>query len=446
MNIEDIIKKFNTTPFLFIGSGLSRRYLNLPDWKSLLRYFAEIVRGDEFAYSSYENKIKTDKPTMGHLPTVATLIQKDFDKKWFDNPTIRKVSEDTQTMIKNGLSPFKAEVASYIKSFTSVETKYENEIAQLKRLSVKNIAGVITTNYDTFIENHFNGYRTYVGQEELIFSAILGIAEIYKIHGSVNAPESIIINEQDYCEFSKKSSYLAAKLMTIFMEYPIIFLGYSISDVNIQNIIKAILNCLNDKQVRTLEDRFIFVEYETGISTPIVSSHTMMVDDKQLTMKKITLSDFMPFFKALENKQSKIPAKLLRKFKQDFYNYTITSNPTGSLRVAHIEDSRVNDEDLVLAIGTSADLGVKGLSGINGDEWYRSILLSDLDFSADDLLEYALPALAKTNSGRLPVNKYLKAATRIFPEAESIAKKYTFEKIITNSIKNNKKYVNFNKR
>lgn len=29
MTIRDIIGKFNTTPFLFVGSGLTRRYLNL---------------------------------------------------------------------------------------------------------------------------------------------------------------------------------------------------------------------------------------------------------------------------------------------------------------------------------------------------------------------------------------------------------------------------------
>ena len=94
-----------------------------------------------------------------------------------------------------------------------------------------------------------------------------GIAEIYKIHGSVQNPESIVINKADYQKFYDKGKYLAAKLMTIFMEYPIIFIGYSISDSDIQAILsdagtirKYELSILNPK-IETLQKRFIFVEY-----------------------------------------------------------------------------------------------------------------------------------------------------------------------------------------
>lgn len=50
--------------------------------------------------------------------------------------------------------------------------------------------------------------------------------------------------------------------MTIFMEFPIIFMGYSISDSNIKNILKAIVGCLDSVQVKLLQERFVFVEYK----------------------------------------------------------------------------------------------------------------------------------------------------------------------------------------
>lgn len=439
MNIFDVVEKFNTTPFLFLGSGITRRYYNLPDWKGLLEYFARQVKDDDFTYSSYENRAAKEECQMGILPKVAELIQFDYDEKWFSDETIRTVKGDMLQAVKDGLSPFKAEVAEYIR-INSVEVEeYKHEIELLEKISIKNIAGAITTNYDAFLENHFDGYTTYVGQKQLIFSAIQGIAEIYKIHGSIEDPGTLIINEQDYLDFNKNSQYLAAKLMTIFMEYPIIFMGYSISDVNIQKIIKSIVNCLDNEQLKKLENRFVFVEYQKGRIGAEVTPYTIMVDNKLLTMRKIVVDDFGIVYKALEGKKAKFPVKMLRRFKQELYDYTITSVPTGNLRIAYIDDERVGDEELVMAIARFSDVGLRGLSGIEPNEWYRNIITNDMVFSADDLLKYAFPKLIKQNSGRLPVNKYLSCAKGDYPECEAVSSEQNFDFIISKTIKNNRK-------
>lgn len=439
MKISDVVEKFNTTPFLFLGSGITRRYCNLPDWKGLLEHFAKQVNNDDFAYSAYENRAKKMDCPVGVMPKIAELIQADYDEKWFADPSIRTVSTDVMIKIKDGLSPFKAEVSSYITAGFSVDDRYKEEIDMLSRLSEKNLAGVITTNYDNFIENHFNGYTVYVGQKELIFSAIQGVAEIFKIHGSVENPESLIINERDYMDFDRHSAYLAAKLMTIFMEYPIIFMGYSISDTNIQNIIRSIVNCLDAEQVKKLEDRFIFVEYQRGKIGIEVSPYTIMVGDKPLSMKKVVVDDFKLIYAALEGKKAKLPVRILRRFKQELYDFTVTSVPTANLRVASIEDDRVSDEELVMAIGKYKDLGLKGLHGLEADEWYRNIIIGDIDFSADDMLKYAFPKLIKQNSGRLPLNKYLSEAVGEYPECVEAAQRQDFDFIISATIKKNRK-------
>ena len=38
------------------------------------------------------------------------------------------------------------------------------------------------------------------------------------------------LREADYAKLAETQDYLAAKLLTIFMEYPIIFIGYSLND------------------------------------------------------------------------------------------------------------------------------------------------------------------------------------------------------------------------
>ena len=439
MPIDQVIGKFNTTPFLFVGSGMTRRYLGLPDWKGLLEHFAKKIKDDPYSYRVYESKAKSVPCEMGIMPKIAELIQRDFDEKWFLNKRIRTVDHAVcQKILENGLSPFKAEIAEYIKSIGEIPALYKKEVEAIYSISEKSIAGVITTNYDSFLEDHFKGYKKYVGQSQLIFSAIQGVAEIYKIHGSTEAPESIIINEKDYKEFNAKSAYLAAKLMTIFMEYPIVFMGYSISDSNIQNIMRAIVNCLDEVQLQRLRDRFVFIEYEPEKVGYEISEYSIMFDKKELPMTKITLSDYLPLYQAIGKKRAKIPVRLLRKFKQDLYSYVVTNTPTSTLRVASIEDERIGDEELVLAIGKADQIAIHGLSGIEGDEWYRNVILDDLGYNADELLEHAFPRLSKQNSNCLPIFKYLKESEQEHEACRKFAEAINYDSIISRTLKRNR--------
>ena len=218
-------------------------------------------------------------------------------------------------------------------------------------------------------------------------------------------------------------------------------MGYSISDSNIQSIIKSIVNCLDASQVNLLEDRFVLIEYKPEIVGAEVTPYTIMIENKPLTMKKVKLDNFMLLYNALENKKAKLPVAILRRFKKELYEYSITNRPTASLQVASIDDERVKDDDLVLAIGKSSTFGLKGLSGLDANEWYRNIILDDLEFSADELLEYAFPKLIRQNSGKLPLNKYLAKATKDFPECREIAIKQDFDSIGSKTIKSNRKYL-----
>lgn len=224
---KEIVKSFPSTPFLFVGSGLTRRYLGLPNWDGLLEHFARKLKDDKYTYKSYLSKANNDRPF------TATLIENDFNKRWFDDINFRTKSENVENAVDHGVTPFKAEVAYYIKQFNKLNELYTNEINLLSHLSKQNISGFITTNYDNFLENITTDYKTFIGQEQLIFSPIQQMAEIFKIHGSADVPQSIILTKSDYEKFDTASTYLVAKLMTIFVENPIIFIGYSIGDKNI---------------------------------------------------------------------------------------------------------------------------------------------------------------------------------------------------------------------
>ena len=427
------IKSLPTTPFLFVGSGLSRRYYNLPDWRSLLTHFIDIVtNNDPVGWAKYYQSCSEN------YAKIAEKLEIDFNERWFNDQSIRTLSPKLlNKVIEENCSPFKAEIASYLMSTASLNPKYEKEIEDLKNLTTRNIAGFITTNYDEFLEKIAPDYTVYIGQEELLFSSIQNIAEIYKIHGSVNEPSSIIITASDYFAFDNKAAYLSAKLLTIFLENPIIFIGYSITDKNIRKIITSIVNCLSKQNAEKLSNRFILIEHQRTEAPTQIISHMMDVNGQVIPMTKISLYNYSELYEALKTKQSTLPAKLLRMFKKDFYDYVLTNTPSKSLYVAGINDSRVADEDLVLAIASPGEIGIRGLYGLTSSDIYKDIILDNLRTKPDDILTYAYPHIVAAN-GKLPIFKYVFGAKGNY---ENIVKNngvYSFDDIINNTIKKNR--------
>ena len=131
MTIQDIVSHFNTIPFLFVGSGITRRYYNLPDWKGLLTEFSARVNSDRFAYRAYESKAQQLGSPQGVLPKIATLIQQDFDAKWYNTPTMRTNESFVLNAVERGCSPFKAEIAWYLKEQSVVLPEYKEEIRHI---------------------------------------------------------------------------------------------------------------------------------------------------------------------------------------------------------------------------------------------------------------------------------------------------------------------------
>ena len=101
---------------------------------------------------------------------------------------------------------------------------------------------VLTTNYDTFIEQCYDNANTsvqiHVGNRGL-FEKTDDYGELYKIHGSVKDVNTICITKEDYQKNEKKSALVDAKILSNLTESPIIFLGYSLTDRNVQNILNS---------------------------------------------------------------------------------------------------------------------------------------------------------------------------------------------------------------
>lgn len=161
-------------------------------------------------------------------------------------------------------------------------------------------------------ETLFPGFTTYVGESDLLFSDQAFSQEIYKIHGSVSRAGSIVLTSADYAEFAQKRKYLSAKLLTLFVEYPVIFLGYSIQDENIRSILGDICECLPDDKLKRLGKRLIFVQHATDTS---VGEIAMSFGGRTLSMTKITTDDFESIYDAMRSFRKMYSTRFIRELR-----------------------------------------------------------------------------------------------------------------------------------
>ena len=386
MNIQkkliEVLSQKATSPFFFLGSGFSRRYIGLEKWDELLKVFADKVGKPYGYYKSNAN---------GNLPQVASLIAKDFqDKIWSDEKffSFREKYGDNLTTDE---SAFKYAISEYLQSKLKPSiSDYLNLSKEIEILQKLNVDSIITTNWDTFIEQLFPSYEVYIGQEELLFSNSILMGEIFKIHGSITEPDSLVVTQKDYDTFSIKNPYLAAKLITIFVEHPIIFIGYSLNDPNIISLISSIVSCLNTEKLRLLQNNLIFIEYKDYLPICIVSAYS-----------------YEPVYNAINSIQRKIPAKVLRCCKEQFYQLILTQDPQNKMAVIDGNNiDKKSDIEFLWGIGVVSNqpssIGYKSI-GVN--EIIKDVLnINKAHLDSDSILKLSIPEC----QGYVPKYKFLR--------------------------------------
>ncbi|MEI2437862.1 SIR2 family protein [Priestia megaterium] len=404
--IEEI-KNSDSAPFLFLGSGFSRRYMKTPKWDELLEKCAFLANKN---YKQYISKVKkyTAADSM-YLPHVAKMIAEDFEEIWWKDEKYKDIREENENLIINYASPLKIAIADYLGKFSLQEDDQEvaKEIIALKKINEKNsIDGIITTNWDNLAEDIFD-FTSFIGQEKLLFSNVLNVGEIFKIHGCISDPNSMIFDENDYVSFNKRNHYLASKLTTIFIEHPIIFIGYSLRDDNIREILSAIIFGIGEENLRTFGKRIFFLEYNFDNEDFIYTTIPVDLPAGRLDITYIKTNNFVEFYEALAENERKFPARLVRQMKSHLYNLLLTDDPKDQIYVA---TDLENKEDLekvqfVYGAGVIEKLSSDGYAVIPNDELFKDIVgLSEKKY---DYKEIVTRTLLTPNKNHLPVYSFI---------------------------------------
>jgi SIR2-like domain len=410
-DLKRMLEAANAHPFLFVGSGFTHRYLGTDDWKGLVSHFAGQAKPEtDFPFEWYKNEVADSGSVVGQgLPAITQLVERDYARRFLSDEAHRDLRTRHAGSIKAGVSPLKIGVADWLHSqepgFASPH--YPEEISALGHAR-KNVAGVITTNFDRFLQQLFPEHVTYIGQDELLFNQSYGVGEIYKIHGCISDPTSLVLTEADYTSYISRNAYLSAKLMTIFLEHPIVFIGYSITDSNIRLIFEDIAKCLNETQLAKLSDRLIFIQRSTVTRAEGSSTVREVFGTKAIEFKQVVLSDFSKLYKAIAALKSSYPPKILRKLKKDVYDLVLSTAPKERIQVIDIDDAtEMETVEYVMGVGISKQMAGQGYGGLEVHDLIKDLIFEGKDLDAKSVVEIVLPKLGRQYSHNLPVFKYL---------------------------------------
>jgi len=317
----------------------------------------------------------------------------------------------------------KNEICEYLSEVDTSGISEEGIQKEMSILKEVNVDGIITTNWDFLLEEIFPEYRVFVGQEELLFSNPQAIAEIYKIHGCASRPESLVLTEKDYENFEEKNPYLAAKLITLFIEHPIFFIGYAVADPHIQSIIFSIAKCLSPEKLEQFSENLIFVRRADG-KEDSVQKFTFSQSGRNIIATVLETDDFSSVYEAINENKRKIPARILRYCKEQMYELVKSEKPEKKISVIDIDELDDSEEvEFVVGVGVAQAqiekkeklaereekaLAESGYQGINLSDIYTDFSREKSIFDPEKLLKLAFPIFRRSSTTFIPVFRYLR--------------------------------------
>lgn len=402
--MENIIKQKNL-PALFIGTGISKRYWeSCPNWDELLLSLANDIGISANAFAAQKGKFKIAHPeiTPGILnQKMASYLQEKMLAK-IENGELDPLSffsEKENNRCLSGTDYFKMLVAKKVRNYSLNEAMKE-ELELFKKIGNK-ISMVFTTNYDTFLEREvFPKFTVYTNQNQYYFrDATYG--EIYKIHGSVTDPNSIILCENDYKIFENSLKLISAKLINALLDFPIIFLGYSLEDENIRKILSDFVNSFDDKILQRVKKSLILISYDADTNDLIEGEKQFSNSGKSITVTTIKTNNFTAIYEFINKLQPIASSYELKKYKE-MITRILFSAAKGEKTIYAKNLDKAEDDEIAVYIAPKNDI----------DTFSKSTILFDRDEILIKALigeEFSYEEFAKDwyDSKKIKMNEYV---------------------------------------
>ncbi|MFJ2891863.1 SIR2 family protein [Streptomyces sp. NPDC087305] len=170
--------------------------------------------------------VSTEVPAVFPVNMYTEVVQELQIESGASFPTVMQIYED-----RNGRPDLIRKIwqrFDYADSFPGLRedaTRFHRELATMPYISE-----IITTNWDRYFEHECGAIPIVSGADYALHS--LPNRKVYKIHGSIDAPSSIVATSNDYQEVleSLKGNAIGGTLRHLLATKTAVFIGYSLSD------------------------------------------------------------------------------------------------------------------------------------------------------------------------------------------------------------------------
>lgn len=281
--------------------------------KDIKRLIKHIAKEDVVPFLGSGFSLKAGAPSVWKLKeTIVEDGGPDFAEEIGDLKKISLAELSEKHIEYNGGS--RNALLALLKKLFELQPKDLSDHEYLRR--IPHFRALYTTNYETFIEIAYpvsellvvnsNESYTFVGSKQIT---------LYKIHGdlsTLSSPDSVVISTTDYKEYfkGKRFEHLWTQFKTDAGKSTLLFIGYSLEDPNILNIIKNVRNLsggsakewfliapgLNDSKSRQLKKlRVTYIDAKAEEILPQILESLKDTVDKDYRHKLVSTETYSRF-------------------------------------------------------------------------------------------------------------------------------------------------------
>ena len=409
-------------PALWMGAGIPMRYVEgFGSWEDILRNSSSMAGIDGDRFVALRNLVKNELGPGADPEDIFSKLALELSNTINDMVACGELDlktifdEEQLKQYRHNVDPLKLMICESIPTEIRFKEDYSEEIALFRKLS-ESTPVVITTNYDYTIESLFNNqFKVYSNTDEYYFSDSVGFGEIYKIHGTVKRPSSIVIDSNDYQRFKDESFIITSKIVSVICECPLIIMGYSMGDKMIRDMICKMFKSFSDEKKKQLAGNILYIGYDPN-TEPRLGNMQIQSDSGLFYIKTLTINDYRPVLQDLTECSGTMSTIQIRKIKR-MISDVVSENPPKGRRIAYVGIEGIDDVDpkrTIIAFTSAAALAnIKSTSRYSTDDLIKDILDNDVPkLQADSLVDVWFEGEKIGSNPFIPIFHYIRQLKR----------------------------------